>query len=386
MLMAADETPKTPETAAPGSPPKPASEPDPASEPKTASEPKPVSQPKSGRGLAFVALVLALLAFGVSAFIAWQGRALLGMPEQVAGDAESRQAESARQAARLTELSARISEQQSALAELRSSVRNSLDDMQELPLRVDQLEAQMEEVPGMARKGRAEYLRAEALYYMRIANAQALLVGDADVAVSALELADEKLRELGDPALTRVRAALADEIAQLRAIPSLDRTGISFRLQAIAERVDEWTFRNDVPARFETAGSHAGDVEGEDMWARVRKVATDAFSRIVSVKKAEGPPTGQLGAAEEALVVEGIRAELQIARLALINGNGTLFRGSLERAAGLIRDFYPADTAAIRSALETLDELAAVEMPGELPDISRALSLLLAETENGNDR
>ncbi len=55
--------------------------------------------------------------------------------------------------------------------------------------------------PGVSTRIRADWLKKEALYYLQVANAQVTLVGDAGVAVTALQLADDKLLEAADPTL-----------------------------------------------------------------------------------------------------------------------------------------------------------------------------------------
>ena len=82
---------------------------------------------------------------------------------------------------------------------------------------VDRLEQTVTALPGTNQPGRSQWLKTEATYYLRIANAQVLLGGDAEVIAGALRLADEKLRETGDPTVAPVRAVLSEEIAALEA-------------------------------------------------------------------------------------------------------------------------------------------------------------------------
>ncbi|NIR97783.1 MAG: enzyme of heme biosynthesis, partial [Gammaproteobacteria bacterium] len=54
-------------------------------------------------------------------------------------------------------------------------------------------------------RGRREWAIAEIEYYLRIANQRLQLLRDVDTATTALKLADQRLRALGDPALYEVR-------------------------------------------------------------------------------------------------------------------------------------------------------------------------------------
>ena len=63
------------------------------------------------------------------------------------------------------------------------------------------------------------------------------LAGDADSAVVALQLADDKLRALYAPALATVRAQIATDIAALEAMPTVDTVGTLSALSVLAHSV-----------------------------------------------------------------------------------------------------------------------------------------------------
>lgn len=84
--------------------------------------------------------------------------------------------------------------------------------------------------------------------------------------------------------------------------------------------------------------------------------------------------------------MEVVKAELQVARLALINGNAELFSQSLVRVNAQIDEYFAIDATAVSAALMTLGELQLLELPGPLPDISGSAALLLSITGNAPDK
>ncbi len=74
------------------------------------------------------------------------------------------------------------------------------------------------------------------------------------------------------------------------------------------------------------------------------------MSSIVSVKQTGEPVVTQLGSADEALIIETVEAEIQLARLALIRGNDELFRQSLARVDDQLEAFFDTDAAAVNAA------------------------------------
>jgi uroporphyrin-3 C-methyltransferase len=330
------------------------------------------SPTRAGNLPALIALAVAVVALGVSLWALAQLMSLQALPAMLAGEENA-----------LRDLNRRVVlleddelAQRNSIEELRKSLQDRLAELEGLPATVERLEEQVASVPGISDRSRSEWLKTEALYYLRLGNAQALLRGDAQVAASALELADDKLRESGDPSVVGVRARLAEEIASLRAIPEIDRAGISFRLQSLAAQVNDWPLKSAAPDKF--APEQEEPEAGLGPWDRFVATLKSVFSSIVSVKETDERPVAQLGAAQRALVVESIRAELQVARLAFATGNAELFGSSLERSVAQIQLYFDTDSAPVSAALDTLGEIQGTEMAVAMPDISGSLALLLS--------
>jgi len=319
-----------------------------------------------------VALFMALLAVAGVGWNSWQLMALTSLSERVSRD-DNQIRELTQRIDRLAE--DLLEQRQSALA-MRSSFEGRLTELNDMPVRLEQVESQVASIPGINQQSRNDWLKTEALYYLRIANAQALLAGDGEVAASALRLADEKLRESGDPALSAVRAKLANEIAALEAMPVVDRAGISFRLQSLINMANSWPLRATAPERFSPAAPEVTADLGA--WNRFVTTIKKVFLSIVSIKQTDERPVAQLSAAEQALVVESIKAELQVARLAFATNNAELFAATLERAAGQIELYFDTEASSVLSALAAIAEIQAVERPAGMPDISGSLALMLA--------
>lgn len=329
----------------------------------------------SGSFMALLSFVLSALALAVAAWTGLQVVAFKDIPDRVNGDAGRIEINSARLGKLVTE----VDQQRQALADLSDSLESGLAAVPELSVRVDQAEQQLANVPGISERSRNDWLITEALYYLRIANAQATLTGDAAVAASALQLADDKLREAADPAMTAVRAKLAQDMAALKAIPAIDRTGISFQLQSLAAQADVWPFRSDTPDNYSPEIEvSVSDAAEENAWDRFVATVKAVLESIISIKETEGSRITILDTADQALIVESIKAELQVARLALISSNTKLFQQSLEQVANSVEIYFDTDAAVIVAARDTLAQLRGTELPEALPDISGSLSLMLS--------
>jgi uroporphyrin-3 C-methyltransferase len=322
-------------------------------------------------------LLVAILALAAAGWSGWQLNEMRNLPNAV----NTATSDFRNLSRRLDQLREGLREQEDAIDDLEDTLASGLSAVSDLPLRVEQVEELVKSVPGVDSKQRSQWLRAEALYYLRIANAQAQLVGDAEVAASALTLADEKLLESGDPRMAAVREQISNELAALRAVPKLDREGISFRLQSLIGQTDEWPFREAMPTSFKP---DPGVPEGEMSFTdRILGTLKSVFDSIVSVKQIDGEPLEQqLGVAERALIVENLRSELQVARLAFLANNPELFGQALQQSATQLRRYFDMDAESVTAALDMLAELGTTKFPGDIPDISASLALLQSVGES----
>lgn len=342
--------------------------------------PEPTRPPAGGRGIAVIALVLAVLALAGIAYTDFNSRPLYGLTAQVEGDAERVAELRLALERRLERLEAEAAATATTAAELQSVLSREAGVTVELAAQLSELNSRLDEMTGIDSGRRTRLLRAEATYYLRIANAQAMLAGNPGLAASALRMADDRLREMADPALAPVRRQLGEDLAALEALPDVDIAGASFRLQALAAQVRGWPLGNTVPAEFRAAGA-AGSSESMVAWERVKQTVADVFGSIVSVRQSDAPPEVQLTEAEQSLVIESVRAELQLARITLVTGELALYQQSVKRAAEQISRYFNTDATAVAAALEALADLEAAELPREPPDISGSLSLLLKQAE-----
>jgi len=249
-------------------------------------------------------------------------------------------------------------------------------DVEVLPAELRALGRRVEALQGGQLGVRDNWLREQAEYYLVLANSELGLGGGISNATAALELADDVLRSMGDPGLADVRAAVASELQNLRAVEIPDLEGHAANLGSLIGRVAQLPMRAASPQNFAAPEEPLEDVEPGlgRLWARTRGAVTN----IVRIERQEEPVGRVLTDAERRIVRRQLALELQIARTAVLERRQEAFRASLVAADGILnRDF---DLAA-QSVIETrrlLAQMMRVEIAPELPDISDSLTLLRA--------
>lgn len=346
--------------------------------------PEATPQKKSGglvAWLALVAAVLALAAFGVD-FFGDRGAAgdsredAAAIKQQVAAITSSVRAMRDSVASleqNLTAMSAQLAARDSEIAAIERRFGDRLGQIESLPGRVSAIEGSVSSLQGISTGARIAWLLAEAEYYMQIANAQLQLAGSPRLASLALGLADERLLQLANPALTDVRRALANELRALGAMNEPDTEGVTLTLASLAAVVDSLPLRQEIAL----PGDDRAVVDPE-LTSTERALASlrSAFEGIVSVRRADETLKPLIAPEAQYFLRANLALQLQAARLAMLRGEETIFQQSLDDAAAWLTEYYDAGSNPVQSALQTITDIRGSVFSVAAPDISESLRLL----------
>jgi uncharacterized protein HemX len=196
------------------------------------------------------ASIIALAAAGYTAWQSW-----LGARDTSAGEnytrLENRLESSTRSLADLEAQVAALGTQDPEIEEKISAIRQELDErvrlLSSLPARMSTLESSVASLAGVSEGARDAWILAESEYYMQIANAQLQLANNPHLAALALKMADERIVQLANPALTDVRRAISDELAALEVMEKPDVEGATLTLASLARVVDSLPLATATP-------------------------------------------------------------------------------------------------------------------------------------------
>jgi len=346
--------------------------------------PEATPQKKSGglvAWLALVAAVLALAAFGVD-FFGDRGAAgdsredAAAIKQQVAAITSSVRAMRDSVASleqNLTAMSAQLAARDSEIAAIERRYGDRLGQIESLPGRVSAIEGSVSSLQGISTGARIAWLLAEAEYYMQIANAQLQLAGSPRLASLALGLADERLLQLANPALTDVRRALANELRALGAMNEPDTEGVTLTLASLAAVVDSLPLRQEIALPGDDRAVVDPELTGTD---RALASLRSAFEGIVSVRRADEVLKPLIAPEAQYFLRANLALQLQAARLAMLRGEETIFQQSLDDAAAWLTEYYDAGSNPVQSALQTITDIRGSVLSVAAPDISESLRLL----------
>ena len=347
-----------------------------------AEEPEPAAEtPKrerSGNSVAWLAFLLAIIAVAAAGYTAWQN--WQGARDTSADDnyarLDSRQATSTKSLADLEAQVARLGGRDPSIDADLAAIRRELDErvglLSSLPTRMSTLESSIASLAGVSEGARDAWILAESEYYMQIANAQLQLANNPHLASLALKMADERIVQLANPALTDVRRAISDELAELDVMEKPDIEGATLTLASLARVVESLPL-----ARAAESDQESTDIDAElggagRAWASVK----NAMSGLVKVTPPERAKLVQLSPDAAFFLRNNIALQLQSARLALLRGQQAIFEQTLDDAGALLNDYFDTNSTLVAGALETIAEIRGHVFTAAVPDISESLRLL----------
>ena len=272
-----------------------------------------------------------------------------------------------------TEMLGRLFRHEGAIDALTGDLLDPLRQIESIGGRMTTIENTVSSLPGISTGARDAWLLAEAEYYMQIANAQLQLAGNPELASLALGLADERILQLANPALTGVRRALANELRALEVMDKPDTAGVTLTLASLAGVVDSLPLRQEAVLPDDEDASLDPELTGT---SRALASLKSALDKAVSVRRVDEEVRPFIAPEARYFLRANLALQLQVARLSLLRGEAEIFEQSLDDAANWLTEYYDTDSTPVRSALQTIAEVRGSDLSVALPDISESLHLL----------
>jgi uncharacterized protein HemX len=318
--------------------------------------------PSRSNGLAWLALLLALIAGAAALWSFWQ---LRNLPQP--GLDASEQAATRAQLQALAEEDGRMLRQLEALSQdgKRGQLEAQLTDLQAEQQRQSQRLATLQD------GGRQVLRLVEAEHLLRLASLRLAAMQDAGSAIALIQGADQVLRDQNDPAAFAVRKELARSLEQLRSLDHPDRTGLFLQLAALREQLIalQGLSPSFVPAGEDSTAADVG--HWQRWWNKV-----SSFVRIDLQADQDVRPL--LSGQSLAQVRLAMSLAIEQAQWAVLNGEEAVYRQALAQAQEVLGSHYNLNVAANRALHGRLGELARQPVSIEMPDLAPSLKAFQA--------
>jgi uncharacterized protein HemX len=350
-------------------------------EPEAPARPaEPAKKPRGAPWVGYI-ILLALVALSVGGW--YLLRELRSRQEGLGGELSSKDQQIQGVSQRLSHLEEQLTALHSQVASALSQVttedakveRELGEQAARLNDRIDltrsELGGSLQHIQRQLNKSRGDLMVADAEYLLSIANQKLHLVGDIKSVLAAMEGADQRLHDSGDPAVYKVREALAEEIAVIKKVEAPDMVGISAKLLALEGKVKQ------MPLFL----PHAGVVEErskqeEQEGSNALDSALKDIKGLVTVRHADRPIEEILEPAQAEALRQILLLKMEATRAALLRGDDALYKDSLSSAIAWLKDHFDMAAPEVQEAETELNALLAQNISVPFPDIGKSLSLL----------
>lgn len=285
--------------------------------------------------------------------------------------------------------------------------RNVQEGTKELQIKVGALENRQSETQSQQlaleqlyndlSKNRDEWALTEIEQVLSTASQQLQLAGNVPGALIALQNADRSLSRSDKPQFITIRRAIGRDMEKLKALPSVDSTGVALRLDAVIAQIDALPMLSDetpaLPAAPEkpakAGGRHARDASGKlvgppapepllqkvrdgwdtwssDMWNDVRQ--------LIRIRRVDTPEALMLSPTQSYFLRENVKLRLLNARMALLSRNETAFRNDLIAAQDALAKYFDTRAKSTQTAQALLRQVQASNLTIEMPTLSDSLA------------
>ncbi len=241
-----------------------------------------------------------------------------------------------------------------------------------------EISKQLTQITEKLGRNRHDWAVSEIRYTLRQANMRLQLFKDKATALVALQLADSQLAKLADPALYKLRGIVNKEIAALKAVKEIDIEGVSLKLTALSEQVKNLevsiTERStkSSPTKL-PAVTDAGDIAA---WQKHADAVWSELKTLVTIRRTDKKILPLLTEQESQHLRQALGLKIEIARLALLQQNTSLFQASLQEAITWLEAYFNAGQPAVVAITKELSSLKTLQLTPDYPDISRSLAKL----------
>ncbi len=249
-------------------------------------------------------------------------------------------------------------------------------------------------------KNRDDWALAEIEQVLSTASQQLQLAGNVPGALIALQNADRSLSRSDKPQFIIIRRAIAKDIDTLKALPTLDTTGIALRLDSLISEVDGMPLLSDekpvVPvtqpkpvhikpdAKPDAKGKDtAGVGRGHDtQWASALEDKWQSWSdemwgevrQLIRVRTVDAPEALLLSPSQSYYARENLKLRLLNARLALLSRNESAFRSDLIAAQDEIAKYFDTRARQTQVAQALLKQVQSSNLSIEMPTLAESLN------------
>ena len=221
-----------------------------------------------------------------------------------------------------------------------------------------------------------DWMLAESEYLVRMAGRKLWLEHDIVSAITLLGNADERIKALNDPSLMPIRKALAEDIAQLKGMPRVDREGLTLKLAALSDQIELLPLSTVSMPQAKAEPDQAVSANPDEWESNLKKNWVKFTENFITIRRRDGAVEALLSPQQEIFLRENLKTKLLQAQLAVYREQQALYTDSLEKAQRWLTQYFDTDNSATQYMQSELDKLKGEQIQFDYPDQFKTQAML----------
>ncbi len=308
-----------------------------------------------------------------------------------------------------TEAAQRLQAGDNRTSETKGIVKGLQDNTRELQAKVGVLESRQTEAQSQQlaleqlyqdlSKNRDDWALAEIEQVLSTASQQLQLAGNVQGALIALQNADRSLSRSDKPQFIMIRRAIAKDLDRLKALPSVDVTGIALRLDSAISQIDGMPLLSDEkpavavvapknsrrpPAAASATVPTTTTVRGKAVidWIDTARNRWNSFasemwgevSQLIRIRTVDNGDALLLSPTQAYYARENLKLRLLNARLALLSRNESAFRSDMIASQDVINKYFDTRARQTQVMQALLKQIQASNLSIDIPTLAESLN------------
>lgn len=322
--------------------------------------------------IALIVLLVLLLGGGAVYWLYDKQKSIQNMTDQQLQQYDSK----------LGDLMTQLQDSGSKVSDIESSQQASTSEfdnrLTELTNNQTVLSEALEVIQNKKPRQETDWVLEEVEYLLTIAQQRLSLERDVTTALAAMQSADNRLRDLGNPNLNGVREQLIREMNALREVKDADISGMVLYLADVTSRVESLPLKNfEVPTLMDMqVPTKEQAVEGN--WKEMFLSMWGDLVKLVEVKDQAVPDEILFDPELRYFLQQNLQLELTSAKLSVLRRDSNSMKASLSRVAEIIKRYYDVEAAPVKAILDQLTDMETMDLKPAMPEITQALNELKA--------
>ena len=214
--------------------------------------------------------------------------------------------------------------------------------------------------------GNDDWQLAEIKYLLLIASHRLRLEADVSMALSALQAADDRLKDNDDPRLLLIREAIAKDMNALKAVNTVDIPGLSLFLSDLIDRVNQLPLQK---AKVSSETNTSVAIKKNTKWEQLKSSVWQEIKDLVIISRRGDETIATLMPEQKYFLFQNLRLQLESARYAVLRRDSYNLEVSIDIITNWLNDYFDAGDNGVANILDSLTQMKSLQLNPVLPNI-----------------